>query len=397
MKKNSKGNILITFIMITALTIMVFVFISLMIVRLKDSDIRSDEAKAFYIADAGIEKAVWYLLTPTASGGKGITWRTNGTSESYSGGTIYLYVKELVTGEVTIISTGDVSGTRKTIKQVMVAGGLPSAFSYGIYSYTPLLLENNTTVNGDVYVNGNVTLTGTSKVLSGEIYHPSGTSINGGAQSTYTDGGAGTNPPTNPTFDKSYYTALISTAASSGISDVYYNSAQTVNLNGATMYIKGGLSCNAAITFVGPGTIVTSGSMTFNQAITITNTVSFISSGSVSINGDFTANTGTVIYSDSGITINGSPRINVGTIISDADISVPSDMTFNGLLYATGTVRLQNNCKITGAVVSGAVTGNTDLVGNVVITYDATKFATTLPPGFASTTMSRKAGTWKGY
>ncbi len=64
--KKSKGNLLITFIVVVSLSALILIFIQLVAVRLTDSNSRVNEAQAFYIADAGLHKAIWYLGTAVA-------------------------------------------------------------------------------------------------------------------------------------------------------------------------------------------------------------------------------------------------------------------------------------------------------------------------------------------
>lgn len=44
------------------------------------------DAKIFWLAEAGLQKAIWNLMTPAGSGGQGETWTTAGTTENFGDG-----------------------------------------------------------------------------------------------------------------------------------------------------------------------------------------------------------------------------------------------------------------------------------------------------------------------
>lgn len=89
-EKGRKGMVLmLTFIIITTLTAIVVVFLYLTSTQLKGSAGDAASRKALWLAEAGMQKATWYLRTPVASGGKGENWTTTTgeTSVSLGGGT----------------------------------------------------------------------------------------------------------------------------------------------------------------------------------------------------------------------------------------------------------------------------------------------------------------------
>lgn len=394
MKKNSKGNILITFIMITALSIMVFSFISLMLVRLKDSGQRVSEAKAFYIADAGLEKAFWYLSAATADGGKGVSWRISGSSEGYAGGTYtFSIINTIVTNEIQLISTGEVNGIKKTVMQKGTVGGYPIAFDYAMYTASALDLAGNAEIQGDVYVNGNTNFSGNTDVTDGYVYHAAGSTVSG--HGTFTDGGTPVPTPPFPTLDTSFYANQITTAQGATAANVTYNN-NTYNLNGGIIYVHGNVTISGNTTFVGPGTIVATG--TFNMSgntYTSGGTVNFIASNDISLSGN-TYTEGAVYYSDTSISASGNTRVQVGGFLTSGNTSLSGNLNLSGLIYSGGVVSMSGNPVVTGAVISGSSSGVTGLSGNARITYDSSVFPVTLPPGFAATSIAKKKGSWKG-
>ncbi|MFA5275540.1 MAG: pilus assembly PilX N-terminal domain-containing protein [Candidatus Omnitrophota bacterium] len=94
-KKNRKGMVLIlTFIILTTLTAIIVGFMYLASTQLKGSGYDAASQKALWLAEAGIEKALWYLKTPVANGGYGENWITdaNGITENFGGGTYTIVV-----------------------------------------------------------------------------------------------------------------------------------------------------------------------------------------------------------------------------------------------------------------------------------------------------------------
>jgi len=75
---NQKGMALITTL------IFVFVLVSFSVALLvmtsndsKLSTLHRESTRAFYLAETGVDKALWYLNTPIDQDGYGINWRTN--------------------------------------------------------------------------------------------------------------------------------------------------------------------------------------------------------------------------------------------------------------------------------------------------------------------------------
>jgi len=174
MRKNKKNyrikNLLSNQKGMALLTTLIFVFIlvtfavALLTMTSNDtklSTLQRESTRAFYLAETGIEKAMWYLNTPVDLGGKGLMW----TDPSYHDGTpteFYDVSISYVPGppEIkTLISTGNVreggeynKGTRK-IEVKLEKGVAPS----GGLNYTHAIFTNNDmTINGSVSVKGNI-------------------------------------------------------------------------------------------------------------------------------------------------------------------------------------------------------------------------------------------------
>lgn len=90
---NKNGLVLIlTFIILTAMTTIVCAFLYMGSVQSKAMGNDTASAKALWLAEAGLQKAVWNLKTPVAGGGKGEDWVTSGTTESLGNGSYKMEV-----------------------------------------------------------------------------------------------------------------------------------------------------------------------------------------------------------------------------------------------------------------------------------------------------------------
>jgi formylmethanofuran dehydrogenase subunit C len=395
MKNKNKGNLLVTFILLIGLSAVVLSLAAFIAIRLQETGFKVTDKTAYYYADAGLNKAVWYLSAPSGSGGKGMSWRVTASREVFGRGDYrFSIINTAVSTEVLIISTGEVGSSTSTVVQVMDLAGYPTSFNYAMYTDTTTIMNGNVAIYGDIYVDGNTTLNGNASVY-GNLYHPAGTTITPGS-GTYTDGGAQSPAPTKPTLDTTYYDAYIATAQSQPSGSLDYNNAGTVNLNGQTLYVNGDVHVNATTTFVGPGRIVASGNIIFNGNTTSNNAVEFIAKTGLTVNGNTSA-TSANFYSAGTFISNGNTRLDVGSIISKGNTTFNGNMSMTGLLFTLGTFTLQGNPTITGVVCSAALNGVDTINGSARITFDQSKLPSTLPAGFTATSLSRKHGTWREY
>ena len=91
--EKERGFAIITvFMILTALAVMVGGFLVLTGVTMKEKGIHIEDAKSFWLAEAGIQKALWYLKTPVNLAGRGDAWTTSGLSESAGDGTYNIQV-----------------------------------------------------------------------------------------------------------------------------------------------------------------------------------------------------------------------------------------------------------------------------------------------------------------
>ena len=175
---NQKGMALIT-VLIFSFVLVTF-SAALLVITSNDSKLSTlhrESTRAFYWAETGVDKALWYLNTPTDQGGKGINWRTveeDGVTEdpvTYPSDTASEYYEFTVLTDdpgpegfdiITVHSTGKVlgggeydKGTR--IIEVKLEEG--TAFSEGaVYNYALMTFDedSNLTFNGHVQIEGDI-------------------------------------------------------------------------------------------------------------------------------------------------------------------------------------------------------------------------------------------------
>jgi len=388
--KMSKGNLLLTFIIVVALSVTVFAFLSYIGIRLKGSGIRTSEIESFYVADAGVNKAIWYLGTPTGSGGRGVAWRTTSSYEAFGWGGYLLTVRDYATNEVEIISTGEVTGITKTVSQVVTLGGLPAAFDYAVYCNTGTDFTGNVNVRGDTYMNGNTTFGHNCSFTNGYIYHPTGTSLSGSG--TWTDGGALNPVPGFPPFDTSSYDTLITTAYGVPTGNQTYNNT-TLNLAGSTIYVHGNVTISGNTTINGPGTIVATGTIQQSGNTYSSGSPMFISNGKLTVSGN-AYTSGVTYYSSTEIEASGNTRVDVGGMLSRGDVKLSGNLNLSGIVYSGGgTSSISGNPVIRGALVANSFS---TFSGNANVVFDESKFPSNMPIGFTASSITVKKGSWRG-
>ncbi|GAI39934.1 unnamed protein product, partial [marine sediment metagenome] len=178
---NQKGMALLT----TLIFVFILVTFGVALLTMTSNDIKlsalqRDSTEAFYIAEAGIDKALWYLNTPEDNGGEGLDWRTNEYQESYPAvSTNYYQVTVENTAEQDIIkitSRGVVSdgnkvyGSRKIeVKAKKAISPSPGLFyNYTIVTEGDLTFEKSIQIDGDVHSNGNISLVSGDPDITGE-------------------------------------------------------------------------------------------------------------------------------------------------------------------------------------------------------------------------------------
>ncbi|MFC1559545.1 hypothetical protein ACFL4F_00390 [Candidatus Margulisiibacteriota bacterium] len=382
---------LIIFILLVGLAVMVFSITTTITARVTESGYKKSRSQVFYIAEAGLNKAIWYLRTSVSDGGKGPLWRTPGTTEAFGKGSYTITVSDTATpGEILVAVTGEAGGQTKGISQIMTAGSLPGAFEYSVYGGSNVSIGRGFTITGDMFTDGNTVFDGTG--TAGNVYHTEGYSVSGSG--TYTDAGVPEQPPEFPVLDTSYYDGLVGDAA--GYPAGNQTLSGTVNLDGGTIYINGDVDNAWGATINGPGTIVVTGRFDFN-GILRGNDDEVIMVAGTSINMQNSTISNTTCYSGGGISFSREIIANKTVILANTNISSSGDITLGGMIYSkSGQIIISNTANFTGSIV--AYNGVVANKAEVVIAFDVTELPGNAPKGFGGEgDLVPKKGTWKEF
>ncbi|MGE0268663.1 MAG: hypothetical protein AB7S78_09455 [Candidatus Omnitrophota bacterium] len=77
LSRKRAATMLLTLIFMVFLTVVASAYISLVMSNTKLLDAQTDTVRAFYFAEAGLNKAVWYLQTTAPDGSTDGSWRTS--------------------------------------------------------------------------------------------------------------------------------------------------------------------------------------------------------------------------------------------------------------------------------------------------------------------------------
>lgn len=383
-----KGSLIFTFVILVAISAIFLSFLYVTIARTRDIPAKKARAKAFYTAEAGINKAIWYLATPVGSGGMGEAWRTTGSSESFGEGIYYFSVLDgPSSGSILIIATGEVNGITRTIQQILSGGSSSTAsFDYAVYANSNLNLNGAGGINGPTFAAGNITLTGATSIngdvtiMEGSTYRKNG--VNQPATVTTTQ-------PPMPEIDTAPYDELLTQAAAQPAGNMTISGAGTYNLNGGTLYVNGNLTVSGARRIAGGGTIVVTGNYSQSGAGNIDSNTTIITGNNLSITGSNVVNSGGVLFSKNNITLSGAGDI-TGSVIAMNAVNASGAGRTIGLVYSQQG--MSGARTIVGSVVCR---NNATFSGAINITHDPTKISASIPGVITKGGLTKEKGGWK--
>jgi len=333
---NQKGMALITTL------IFVFVLVTLAVALLtmtsndtKLSALQRESTRAFYLAETGIEKALWYInFSPYNA--DGLDWRTT-EAEPYSDYvgpseedfSVVVTTVEEDDGEATkikFISTGVVNkngqynkGKRKieVILEKGVAQNNSLSYNFAILAKSDITIKGNLKVNGDIHSNGDLTVTSDIAFTS----TPETATVSASGIITGYPDGIKAEPQLVPRVDFDYYRGIADTHINEDMSPDYiqhYDVKGEINLTGITV-IEGDVIIQPPCT-----------------KVTITNGA-ILATGNITIS----ANVEVVIIHDEGYT-------NPLSIISDlGDINIYGNVHGEGIIQSNeGEVWLHGDVNI---------------------------------------------------
>src|SRR5574337_38536 len=289
-------------------------------------------ARAFAAAEAGAQKAFYYLTTsgPGGTPADGSTWRTAGYTESVpapnSGDSFTVSDQDgtgAQAGNVVIVSTATVAGHRRRIQMIVSGPG----------NLGPNAVSTQGTIGNYGVVNGNA---------AGTASGTPGTSVSGAWK-----------PPLSQ-LPKVNLDGLRAKAMAQGI---YFIGPVTTRVSGGVVTMSDSHGHSATL----PTTLTTTGNDSTGtvNVIFIDNSAPGANDGGFSIGGNYTL---------------GGFIITMGASTIQTDDSFSGNYTINGVLYTPGDVKTNgggNAPNLTGGVLAAqgvTLKGNHDMV-----TFDAEK------------------------
>ena len=350
------------------LTTLIFVFIlvtfgvSLLTMTGNDSKmstLQRDSTKAFYQADAGIEKTIWYLNS-SEDNPDGLNFYGN-----FPGGTATEFynveVSEIdTTGPVeikTLISTGKVvgggdfnKGTRK-IEVKLKKGISPSSsltYDHAIFTDHDMRFNGGISVSGDIHSNGNLYVT------SPDIFNLE----NGGATAsgeTNDYGDSNVDPIDFPQIDWPYFQDLAEREVNGGF---YYDADPEIP--GDTTVVFNDPKYLTGIHYVDGDVIIKTDLILENATIVANGTITVLGNGSVNLVNDLITHPLALVAA--GDITNG------GSIHGEGIIQTEGSFTNNGVVnIQEGAIYADTGVFNGGGGVEFNVCYATDLIGVTVL------------------------------
>lgn len=345
---DDKGVALIlTFIFMVSLTVITAAYLFLVTYGTRNVGAQANNGKALLLAEAGLNKAVWYLTNTAPDSSTDGSWRTTAypadpgpdptdpQQESLGEGTYTMWV-ETSGSDILVTARGTVNGIERTIQEtVTLSSVVPEAFSYLQHSEDDTnFKDSDGDITGDLSAGGNVK-NESGMTITGTITESSTVSL--------------------PTVDMDSYAAIADTTVSG-------NKTFTSGTYSGIWYVDGKATVKDNVTF--NGTIVATGD------IVLTNT------------DNFTAN----------------PTSNYPALVSEGKINGDKmkDANIAGLVYATGNIQMNDgkDNTITGTIISGNKINIKDGEG-WTLTYDS-DIVSDPPPYFSESGAGGATGDdWK--
>ncbi|NOZ63451.1 MAG: polymer-forming cytoskeletal protein [Caldiserica bacterium] len=349
---------------------------------------KADGVKSLYLAEAGVERAIWKLNNDSSSQDTGILYSNEPLGDGYY--TVETFLDGVDTDtRITILSTGFLKGGRgkKRVRKKILIRNLGSMGSFTKYA----LFWGNTdgvgTVNinnsvditrlgsasGDVFANGDISINHASRIAPGLVYS-TGTVSGGGV---YTPGGVPNPVPQFPTLDTSYYDSKLTIAGTQPPGD-WSLKGSTYNLNGSTLYVNGNVTIWTMAELIGPGSIVATGNITLRNSSDISN-VELIAGGTLRVENAVNVGGDNLLYSSTNIVIRNAASI-TGNILSPGNITIENSAEVRGIVYSGGTTQLRNSARIQGSIISDEFSGGT-ITNAVHIIHDNAYIPSSPLPG----------------
>jgi hypothetical protein len=349
---NQKGAALLTVLIFTFLMITFVVALMAMTSNdIKLSSMQRDSTKAFYQADGGIEKAIWYLNSSEVNP-DGLNFYGN-----FSGGTATEFydveISDIDPGPPetkTLISTGTMEGggkyTQDRVVEVKLKKGIRRSpnlhYDYAVLTDGDMTLNGGITLHGNIHSNMDLTNNGTINMEYGAATATGNTNL-----------GTGNQPYQEfPHIYWDYYEDISKTQEIIGgnnynnyySGDVTFNTPDTLHgihfINGNVTIKTDLIIEDGAIFATGEITVIGNGDVTLDNGDN-PNPLSLVAKGEITVGGNVHGEG--IIQTESVFTLNGNVNIQKGAIYAD-------DGVFNG---GGGSMNVYYDSDLTDIVVPG--------------------------------------------
>ncbi len=376
-KMKRKGLISLTGILLVITVLMALLFIYVTYGTYKTYTWQQKKMEAFYITNAGINQAIWYLSNPTTVGGYGPKWRVKNLKKYFSVGSYTISVEEgQKPGEIIISSLGEVGRTKLMLEITAIHGkALPRVFDYALFSENELSMGGNSEVYGNIFINDNLRLLDNVSIRNGSAIISPGYNIETSGNPQFLKTLAKKPIPVFPMLDTTYYYEKIAHAKTKDRDiiqgDVEY---KDLDLDGKTIYVNGNVNIKGDLK--GSGTIVSTRNMTVSGTGRIDDGIYLIVNGKMSISGTHNVIGNPTLYSKQHLIIEDSTLIKGGpTLMSPTMIDIGARCNISGLIYGM-SINLGKDSKISGSIIAenfsaSSADRTSGVIKDINLRYDA--------------------------
>lgn len=365
--------------------------------------------RAFNLAEAGLEWGMWQLTQDAEW--TGATLLLDGESCNVAVASLPEAGWRRITA---VASVGPESRTVSTDVHVYVQNPWPAAFSqYAIFwegmfhgAGDHLSFSENMHVWGNVFLYGDIDISGQAKVHSGVVFATGEVTGDG----MYALGEVGETLPPAVQLDTAWYDAQLATAATREAGGFTLNKKARYALNGQTLYVNGDVLLTGKSVLTGPGTIVATGTIRVTDHANVTNSVSLVAGNELIV--DVQARlrgAGTVLYGGNRLEVSDHAKVDPLAPEDPDDVRVMTLITppgkpleildhshVRGVVFG-GAVRVAGYVHVRGSIYGKSFVNNL-IGGNVHIWHHPEVFYTLpVPPGIppAESRVWMTVGTWR--
>ena len=339
-----------------------------------------EQQKALSIAEAGLNKAVWYLTTPPEEGGMGKDWRTEGVTEEFSGGSFIISIKDdPYDPDLFIISSkGSYQYTSQHLE--VVAGEIFAGrfVDYALHSDQAIGIDEAADISGDIYADGDVTVESGAQVTDGTVSVTEGHAVTG--EGSYVEGATALEDP--PVIDYDFYAEKIAVAEAGGPNVLEGDRVCTYfNLNGQSVYVNGNVTIEGEI--VGNGEIVSSASVDIRDEASFSGRVRIIAEDKMRVFAGADFDKAAMLYAENLIYIRPNfQNASKIALLTPKVLNIQNNAKMIGIFFG-GNIKIGENSLLVGNVIGGAAGGMLEVGPGVKLRYR--DFTGKVPAGFKTT------------